>query len=621
MRVKMLSCLSALILLAGCASDLTGQLSTRSDGQGVDPETIAGDYLQGRFAASRQQYQNAAMAFDRAMDSHGHETIEENAFRYTLAAGEFRKASSYARELIDRPAAEDDEGHSLPIADFLEVDLPRLVILADYFRNENYNAVREESADQFSSSLGIAIASLLEAWGAYEADGAAAASAVLSKPRGNGFNGFTPLHLGIMFDLEGQNEAAEVAFASSLNAPGSDIAVKSYAEFVERNKPREDAVDLYAKLSEDRGYLRRIGRMGLARLGEPLSGETKEFIRVANKEDLRLVSSSREGAAIVFVNFAWAAYERAFSQLEAAAQAGFGDIPLNLEVPLALAQLAVAIDDDLDSGHYIIGAILAYYEQFEAAERAYAKVTPQSWLYNYAAIDRAEMLVALERRKDAMRLIKAYLKQDALAPDVSIELAQLLADSGETEEALEAVTVAISIADRLSSDQTRSDNLWRYYFARGAIAAEADMWTNAEADLKKALELSPDDPGLLNYLGYSYVERGENLDEAFDMIKRALDERPTSGAITDSLGWAYYQRGDYRKAVEYLEKAVELEPGDDVITDHLGDAYWQVGRKTEARFEWRRVLEIENLDPALRARVEEKLDGKPPAPGSLLAPE
>ncbi|WP_370338640.1 tetratricopeptide repeat protein [Parvularcula marina] len=606
----------ALMSLAGCAATSSTMISGKTGS--ADPETVAGDYLQGRFAASQQRFGDASDAFSRAIAETGDAGVKQSAFRYALVAGDFTRARAYAEEILSAPPVIEEGGHDqVQLAGFLDDDLPRLTLIADAFRGQNYIAAQAALKDPFASGLGTAMGDLLEAWAIYPDTGLEAATEKLAETQESNFAGFTPFHLALMFDLEDRTEGAEVAYAQALRAPGADMAVRAYAGFVERNKSKEEAIDLFQRLSEDRGYLRRVGRLGLSRLGEPLAGETAEFRRVAAKAPLRMVSSAEEGAALVFLNFAWTAYERAMTQRDAALEAGFGEIPLNLEVPLTLAQLAVAIDPDLDGGHYIIGSIATYYERYDDAARAQGRVKPVSWLYNYAAIAQAEAYVAMDRRNEGINLIKDYLKQDALAPDVTLELANLLAQEGRIDEAYKAGSEAIAIAEQLSSEENRGSNLWRYYFARGAITAEAGDWARAEPDLRQSLELSPDEPGLLNYLGYSYVERGENIDEAFGMIERALEARPTSGAITDSLGWAYYQRGDYKMAVEYLERAVQLEPGDDVITDHLGDAYWQAGRKSEARYEWRRVLEIEGLGEELKQRVEAKLNGEPPAPGSL----
>ena len=130
--------------------------------------------------------------------------------------------------------------------------------------------------------------------------------------------------------------------------------------------------------------------------------------------------------------------------------------------------------------------------------------------------------------------------------------------------------------------------------------------------MQEALRLSPDQPDVLNYLGYSWIDRGERLDEGLAMIQRAVELRPFSGAIIDRLGWAYFRMGDYPRALDLLERAVELEPSDPTLNDHLGDVYWRMGRRIEARFQWERALSFEPEEPdTIRAKLEAGLPAEP----------
>jgi Flp pilus assembly protein TadD len=133
------------------------------------------------------------------------------------------------------------------------------------------------------------------------------------------------------------------------------------------------------------------------------------------------------------------------------------------------------------------------------------------------------------------------------------------------------------------------------------------QWQQAEADLQTALTLRPDEPSLLNFLGYSWIDRGENLPMARAMVERAVELRPRDGYIVDSLGWALYTLGDYEAAVAKLERAVELKPGDPTINDHLGDAYWRAGRRNEARFQWMRALRSADEETD-KGAIQAKLD-------------
>lgn len=147
---------------------------------------------------------------------------------------------------------------------------------------------------------------------------------------------------------------------------------------------------------------------------------------------------------------------------------------------------------------------------------------------------------------------------------------------------------------------------------RGIIFERLERWTEAEADFLRVLDYKPNDADTLNYLGYTWVDRGENLTRAFDLIEKAVALEPNSGAIVDSLGWAHYKLGRYEEAKKYLEKAVVLTPYSATIIDHLGDAYWRVGRKREATYQWRRALEFDPTDDEIAA-IQTKLDAGPDA--------
>jgi Flp pilus assembly protein TadD len=153
---------------------------------------------------------------------------------------------------------------------------------------------------------------------------------------------------------------------------------------------------------------------------------------------------------------------------------------------------------------------------------------------------------------------------------------------------------------------------WRLFYKRGIVLERVKAFKESEADFLKALELQPDQPFVLNYLGYSWIEQGRNLSKALDMIRKAVNLRPNDGYIIDSLGWVLYRTGKFIEAVPKLEKAVQLRPNDPTINDHLGDAYWSVDRRIEARFQWRRALSMDP-EPELVSEIESKLkQGLPP---------
>ena len=214
--------------------------------------------------------------------------------------------------------------------------------------------------------------------------------------------------------------------------------------------------------------------------------------------------------------------------------------------------------------------------------------------------------------EEAISELKAMAAEQPARIEPLADLGDLLRNKQRFAEAATAYDQAIA---RLPNPDKRH---WSLFFDRGIAEDRSNQKDKAEADLQRALELQPDQPYVLNYLGYSWVDEGKNLDRAKQMIARAVDLRPQDGEIVDSLGWANYRLGDYGEAVKYLERAVELRPQDATINDHLGDAYWQVGRKIEAQFQWRRALGLDT-DNEIRDSVEKKLANGLPKPSEVPA--
>lgn len=243
---------------------------------------------------------------------------------------------------------------------------------------------------------------------------------------------------------------------------------------------------------------------------------------------------------------------------------------------------------------------------------AVLEATPEGSPYRGSALaQRAELLQADNRIDEAAALLQAA----AGAGDPRARRA--LADIYRSQERwVEAAALYAGLAAEAEA-AGRPD--WRLYFSLGAARERMGKWPEAEADLRRALKIEPDQPEVLNYLGYTWVDRGERLEEGFALIERAVALRPQAGHIVDSLGWAYFKMGEYDVALTHLERAASLSPDDVTINDHLGDAYWRLGRRIEARFQWRRALSLKPTG-AERQSLEGKLAaGLPPLEGPAVA--
>jgi len=277
------------------------------------------------------------------------------------------------------------------------------------------------------------------------------------------------------------------------------------------------------------------------------------------------------------------------------------DLSRERPVPLALlfARAATFLAPDIPATWLITGDVLARSKSSEAALAAYAMVPANDALAETAGIRRAEVLEMMGRETEA----GALLARAAAAPEAGSEAWVRLGDWHRRAERFEAASEAYTRAISAAPEDAESWGLW---FLRGSMKERAKDWPGAEADLRQALVLSPDEPVVLNYLGYSMLDRGLKMAEASDLIDRAAALRPGDGGIIDSLGWSQYLRGRYAEAVTTLERASTLEPTDPTVTDHLGDAYWQMGRRIEAHFRWRAALAMEP-GPAQEAALKAKL--------------
>jgi Flp pilus assembly protein TadD len=250
--------------------------------------------------------------------------------------------------------------------------------------------------------------------------------------------------------------------------------------------------------------------------------------------------------------------------------------------------------------------LLEQQEQYALASAVLDAVPATHPSFYLAEISRAGVLYSDGRGDTAVEVLKSLARSHGDIREVHTALGDTLRRLERHGEAAVAYEAAVA----LIGDATPRD--WFLYYVRGIAYERTDRWPEAEADFRTALELNPDQPHVLNYLGYSMVEKQGDLDEALDMIEKAVAAQPEDGYITDSLGWVFYRLGRFEEAVAPMERAVELEPTDPVINDHLGDVYWAVGRKREAEFQWRRALS--NVDPedtdseADPARMRRKLD-------------
>jgi tetratricopeptide (TPR) repeat protein len=268
------------------------------------------------------------------------------------------------------------------------------------------------------------------------------------------------------------------------------------------------------------------------------------------------------------------------------------------EISLAYLRLALRLDPTRDEAWMLVGDVLQSNSDEAGARAAYVKVGPKSSQYVAARTKLVWSYQGDDDKATALATARETVAQVPQDTDAAITLADVLRANERYDE-------SAKVLDGLIGSKPESPD-WKLLYMRATDYEEGGRWADAERDLQAALKIRPDEPELLNFLGYSWIDRGVRLPEAIAMVQKAVKLQPQSGAMIDSLGWGYYRMGDFPAAVTQLEAAVVLEPGDPDVNNHLGDAYWRVGRRIEADFQWRRVL---TLDPSakLKAEVEAKL--------------
>jgi tetratricopeptide (TPR) repeat protein len=284
-----------------------------------------------------------------------------------------------------------------------------------------------------------------------------------------------------------------------------------------------------------------------------------------------------------------------------------------LDMGIIFLQFALYLEPDFPLAQVALAEAYDSAKRYDLELGAFDNINEDSPLWLNVQIQKALALNSLERVDDAKALLEKIIAKSPKDIRPFDALGNILRSHERYAEARDYYSRAIALIGKPSKDN------WPLFYARGVCNERLKDWPQAEADLKKALELSPDESPVLNYLGYTWVDQSQNLKTAMDYIRKAVKLKPDDGYYIDSLGWAYYRLGNIQSAVEHLERAVELRPDDPVINDHLGDAYWRIGRKLEAKYQWQQSLTLKP-DKDLIATIDKKLkDGLADAPATKAA--
>lgn len=263
-------------------------------------------------------------------------------------------------------------------------------------------------------------------------------------------------------------------------------------------------------------------------------------------------------------------------------------------------QLALYLKPDMDVAIITLAQAYSELQQYGIANELLAKIAQDSLLYNDAQLFIAINLGHLNKIAEADAKLDSIIEKFPNSLDAYMAKGDLLRTREHYADAISVYETALAML------KEKKPQHWPIYFAVGICQDKMGNWTEAEKSLRRSIELSPNQPDVLNYLGYSLLTRGENFAEARRLIEKAIAKRPSDPQIMDSMGLALYMAGDYEQAEMYLERAVSLLPADVTINEHLGDIYWRMGRKNEARFQWDRSLTY-SKEAAISQEITEKI--------------
>jgi tetratricopeptide (TPR) repeat protein len=527
-------------------------------------ESLLGNYLAGRFARGMQDNESAAGFYTRALEQDpGNEVLLEQAFQMETMSGNWPKAIPLAEKLAASQQSHRMSHFLLGVSAFKANDFKKA--------EEHFKAASENPIGELTSAVALGWTKLAEG----DKEGALKAVDLPKQPEWAQF--YLRYHRALMADIIGGRKAEarsayEKMFRQDSRTLRTSLAYAQHAAYYGDVKLARQV--LQAQFDKPPGDPHPLAKDLRARLDAKGADPKKIGL---------LINTPAEGLAEVFYGLGEA--------LTGEGGVSLGTIYLQLALnakpdhAFALAALANA----QETAH-----------RYEEAIETYDKIPQGTPLQSAIDIRKAFDLNSLDRVDEAKALLEQLAKKDPKDVRPLEALGNILRGRKQYADGVAYLTRAINL---IGKPEARH---WGYFYARGTAYERMKNWPAAEADLKKALQLAPDQPLILNYLGYSWIDQGRNMKEGMKLIEKAVQLKPDDGYIVDSLGWAHYKQGNYKEAVRYLERAVEIKPEDPTLNDHFGDALWQVGREREAKFQWSQALSL-NPEPEDVDKIKAKL--------------
>ncbi len=543
---------------------LSGSVAVAAEAKGVaninfNDEVSAGlgDYLSARFAADNHDLSEAARLYMSSLDHDpGNAQLLTYAFFYAASAGRMEDATKLAQRLV---AITPDERAA------------RLTLAVAALKQRDYKKARVEIAKSAKGPFTSFTVALIDGWAAAGAgDGAAARADFKMLHAQRSADGLAYFNEGMLNELLGNKDAAEAAYKAALKAAGpTPRVVDAYGRFLERNGRADEAKALYKSVESDDAYDSITGP-GLKRIADGVIPQP-------------LAPRAEDGAAEALFGIA----------------ASLND-DTSRDISILYLRLSLYLEPKLDLATILLANRYEAMGKYDDAIDAYRMIGNDSPFHQITTVAIAVDEARLDHTDIAMSSLEKATQQYPSDIEAWTALGDIYRQAKRFSDAVKAYDHAIEVSS------PPSKTTWPLYYARAIAEQQSGNWDKAEADLKKALSLSPNEPAVLNYLGYTWVDQKRHVSRALAMLEKARTLSPQDGYIIDSVGWAYYRLGRYHDAAKALEEAVQLVPGDPTINDHLGDAYWKIGRKLDAKFQWNHALAF-GADASEKAKIEKKL--------------
>ncbi|WP_366657533.1 tetratricopeptide repeat protein [Fodinicurvata sp. EGI_FJ10296] len=565
---SMMAASSAIVLPTGAdlgvrpafASDNAGRVLLPGAGHDLRYGGLTGSYLAAAHASRQDDLRRSADYMYAAFQRHGRNGyLMHRAFVLSMAVGEIDRALPLASALNAVDPTDHMSAMALALAAAESGDFQKGL---DYLDAMN------------PMGLSTVVVPVVSAWLALSQDDVERAIARLSPlQERRGMETLVELQEGLLLEVAGRPDSARATYERTIERVGAEAAPGRLIQALGRLYREAGENEAFEALYEDAFGVLPEER---APADEPIVVEAKRGGEIA--------TDPQEGLA-----------EALFHLATALNAEGVADLAL------PYVQWSLRLRPDSDITRILLGEMLTERGDHNLALNVFESVDPDSPLNLSAGLSAARMMDRLDRRGDAIDFLNALEDDYPGRPEIPFLIGDLKRIDRQFDAAVEAYDRTAEISPDLETEN------WSFLYRRGMALERADRWERAERDLQRAVALNGTHGHLLNYLGYSWIDRGINIDEGEHLLLRAIELEPDDGYIIDSVGWVYFRTGRMDQAVSWLERAVELLPADATVNDHLGDAYWMVGREREARYQWRRALQHVDDDPDLAATIEGKL--------------